>query len=162
MTRFKSSNTFKGFTAFLCPFFFFGQSIPGKNDTTVTFSEKDESTLAAEQLAHAHSLGPKVIIMDFKHAQFRAFEATFNGEVQGFFFYFRKALIKNLKSKNELFEKYLNDDKGKCCFAITWFAALAFVQTENTGIGFEALLKDAYIKKHSTIFKGYLDYFEQQ
>ncbi|KAJ9088189.1 hypothetical protein DSO57_1025631 [Entomophthora muscae] len=28
----------QGFAAFLFPFFFFGQSIPGKNDTTVTLA----------------------------------------------------------------------------------------------------------------------------
>ncbi|KAJ9080073.1 hypothetical protein DSO57_1039659 [Entomophthora muscae] len=82
-------------------------------------AEKDESTLAAEQLAHVRSLGPKVIIMDFEQAQFRAFEATFNGEVQSCFFHFRQALIKNLKSEKDLFEKYLNNGKGKCCFALT-------------------------------------------
>ncbi|KAJ9088646.1 hypothetical protein DSO57_1020979 [Entomophthora muscae] len=125
-------------------------------------AEKDESTLATEKLAHAHSLGPKVIIIDFEQAQFRAFKATFNGEVQGCFFHFRQALIKNLKSNKELFGKYLNDGKGKCCFAITQFAALAFVRLENTGIGFEALLEDVYVKKHSSIFKGYLDYFKRQ
>ncbi|KAJ9054410.1 hypothetical protein DSO57_1015038 [Entomophthora muscae] len=89
--------------------------------------------------------------MDFEQAQFRAFEATFNGEVQGCFFHFRQALIKNLKSKKELFEKYINNDKGKCHFAMTQFAALVFVYLEHTGIGFEALLEDAYVKKHSTI-----------
>ncbi|KAJ9059784.1 hypothetical protein DSO57_1037908 [Entomophthora muscae] len=77
--------------------------------------------------------------MEFEQAQFRAFKATFNGEVQGCFFHFRQALIKNLKSNKEFFEKYLNDDKGKCCFVITQFAALAFVRPEHTGIGFEAL-----------------------
>ncbi|KAJ9069380.1 hypothetical protein DSO57_1019053 [Entomophthora muscae] len=41
-------------------------------------------------------------------------------------------------------------------------AALAFVRPEQTGLGFEVLLEDAYIKKHSTIFTGYLDYFERQ
>ncbi|KAJ9079253.1 hypothetical protein DSO57_1037344 [Entomophthora muscae] len=66
------------------------------------------------------------------------------------------------KSEKELFEKYLNDGKGKCQFAITQFAALSFVQPEHTGPGFEALLEYAYIKKHSIIFKGYLDYFEKQ
>ncbi|KAJ9062338.1 hypothetical protein DSO57_1011912 [Entomophthora muscae] len=93
---------------------------------------------------------------------FRAFEATFNGEVQGCFFHFRQALVKNLKSEKDLFKKYLNNDKGECRFAQTQFAALAFVRPEYTGFGFEALLEDAYIKKHSTIFKGYLDYFEHQ
>ncbi|KAJ9082409.1 hypothetical protein DSO57_1039614 [Entomophthora muscae] len=125
-------------------------------------AEKDESTLAAEQLAHARLLGPKVIIMDFEQEQFRAFEVTFNGEVWGCFFHFRQALIKNLKSKKELFNKYLNDDKGKCHFAITQFAALAFMRPEHTGLGFEALLGDTYVKKHSIIFKGYLEYFEKQ
>ncbi|KAJ9073001.1 hypothetical protein DSO57_1021221 [Entomophthora muscae] len=79
---------------------------------------------------------------------------------QGCFFHFRQALIKNLNNENDLFEKYLNNGKGKCCFALTQFSALAFVRPEHTGIGFEALLEDAYIKKHSTIFKGYLDYFK--
>ncbi|KAJ9056633.1 hypothetical protein DSO57_1030974 [Entomophthora muscae] len=125
-------------------------------------TEKDESTLAAEQLAHARLLGPKVIIMDFEQAQFRSFEATFNGEVQGCFFHFRQALIKHLKSKKKLFEKYLNNGKEKCRFAMTQFASLALVQPENTGLGFEALLEDAYIKKHSTIFKDHLDHFERQ
>ncbi|KAJ9077501.1 hypothetical protein DSO57_1016103 [Entomophthora muscae] len=78
---------------------------------------------------------------------------------QGCFFHFRQALIKHLRRKKELFDKYLNDSKGKCCFAITQFAALAFVHLEHTGIDFEALLEDAYIRKHSTIFKGHLDYF---
>ncbi|KAJ9070078.1 hypothetical protein DSO57_1012134 [Entomophthora muscae] len=94
--------------------------------------------------------------MDFELSQFRAFEATFNGEVHGFFFHFRQALIKNLKIKKELFDKYLNDGKEKCRFAITQFAALAFVPPEHTGLGFEALLENAYMKKHSIIFKGYL------
>ncbi|KAJ9061874.1 hypothetical protein DSO57_1016279 [Entomophthora muscae] len=94
--------------------------------------------------------------MDFEQAQFRAFKATFNREVQGCFFHFRQALIKKLKSEKDLFEKYLNNGKWKCCFALTQFAALTFVCPKNTGIGFEALLEDAYIKKHSTIFKGYL------
>ncbi|KAJ9068093.1 hypothetical protein DSO57_1032103 [Entomophthora muscae] len=100
--------------------------------------------------------------MDFEQTQFRAFEITFNGEVQGCFFHFRQTLIKNLKSKKKLFDKYLNDGKGKCRFSITQFAALAFVQPEHTGLGFEALLEDAYVKKHPIIFKGYLEYFEKQ
>ncbi|KAJ9088840.1 hypothetical protein DSO57_1019118 [Entomophthora muscae] len=87
--------------------------------------------------------------MDFEQAQFRAFETNFNEEVQGFFFHFRQALIKHLQSKKELFDKYLNDGKGKCCFTMTQFTALAFMQPEHTGLGFEAILEDAYIKKHS-------------
>ncbi|KAJ9080058.1 hypothetical protein DSO57_1029060 [Entomophthora muscae] len=79
--------------------------------------------------------------MDFELAQVRAFEDTFNREVQGFFFHFRKTLMKHFKSKKELFENYLNN---VCC------------------LGFEAILKDAYVKKHFIIFKGYLDYFERQ
>ncbi|KAJ9054462.1 hypothetical protein DSO57_1014301 [Entomophthora muscae] len=39
--------------------------------------------------------------------------------------------------------------------------ALTSFQVANL-IGFEALLEDAYVKKHATIFKGYLDYFEHQ
>ncbi|KAJ9084369.1 hypothetical protein DSO57_1025281, partial [Entomophthora muscae] len=86
----------------------------------------------------------------------------FQQEVQGYFLHFRQALIKNLKSKNELLNKYLNDGKGKYRFAITQFSALDFEQPEHTGISFEVFLEDAYIMKHSTIFKGYLDYFERQ
>ncbi|KAJ9071093.1 hypothetical protein DSO57_1000768 [Entomophthora muscae] len=90
------------------------------------------------------------------------FEATFIGEVQGCFFHFRQALIKHPKSEKELFEKYLNNGKGKCRFTLIQLAALAFVRPEHTRIGFEALLEDAYVKKCSTIFKGYLEYFERQ
>ncbi|KAJ9080820.1 hypothetical protein DSO57_1020945 [Entomophthora muscae] len=112
------------------------QALPPTHTTRVNPSspEKDGSAQAAEQLAHVRTLGTKIIIMDFELDQFRAFGATFNGEIQGCFFHFRQALIKHLKSKKGLFEKYLNDGPpGEC-----------------------------YIKKHSTIFKGYLDYFEQQ
>ncbi|KAJ9059788.1 hypothetical protein DSO57_1037881 [Entomophthora muscae] len=91
--------------------------------------------------------------MDFEQAQFRSFEATFNGEA---------GPHQTSQEQKELFEKYLNNGKGKCRFAMTQFAALAFVRPEHTGLGFEALLEDAYIKKHSTIFKGHLDYFERQ
>ncbi|KAJ9086344.1 hypothetical protein DSO57_1005048 [Entomophthora muscae] len=55
--------------------------------------------------------------MDFEQAQFRAFEATFNGEVQGCFFHSRQALIKHHKSKKKLLEKDLNDVEEKCLFA---------------------------------------------
>ncbi|KAJ9069023.1 hypothetical protein DSO57_1022772 [Entomophthora muscae] len=58
--------------------------------------------------------------MDFYLAQFKAFEAIFNGEFQDCFFYFRQP-IKNLKSKKELFGKYLINGKGKCRFVITQF-----------------------------------------
>ncbi|KAJ9081533.1 hypothetical protein DSO57_1013665 [Entomophthora muscae] len=87
--------------------------------------------------------------------------AQLQQEIQGCFFQFSQALIKHLKSK-KLFNKYLNNGKGKCHFALTQFAALTVVQPEHSGIVFEALLEDAYIKKHSIIFKGYLDYFERQ
>ncbi|KAJ9056378.1 hypothetical protein DSO57_1033649 [Entomophthora muscae] len=100
--------------------------------------------------------------MDFELAQFRAFETIFNGEVQGCFFHFRQALIKRLKSEKKLFDKYLNDGKGKCFFSMTQLADLAFVKTEHTGLGFEAIQEDAYVKKHSSIFKSYLDYFKKQ
>ncbi|KAJ9081532.1 hypothetical protein DSO57_1013664 [Entomophthora muscae] len=60
------------------------QSPPPTHATKVNPSsaENDESSQAAEQLAHAHSLEPKAISMDFELAQFRAFVATFNVECQ--------------------------------------------------------------------------------
>ncbi|KAJ9079978.1 hypothetical protein DSO57_1029874 [Entomophthora muscae] len=116
---------------------------------------KNEATIATEQLAHVRLLGPKVIIVDFMLAQSRAFEATFNGEVQGFSSILGRPSSKISRDRRSFLTR-------KCQFAITQFAALAFVRLENIGIGFEALLEDACIKKHSTIFKGYLNYFKKQ
>ncbi|KAJ9053602.1 hypothetical protein DSO57_1022619 [Entomophthora muscae] len=41
-------------------------------------SKKDEAALTSEQLAHVCFLGPKVVIMDFELAHFRALEVIFN------------------------------------------------------------------------------------
>ncbi|KAJ9072922.1 hypothetical protein DSO57_1022014 [Entomophthora muscae] len=56
-----------------------------------------------------------------------------------------------ISREKELFKNYLNNGKGKCHFDMTQFAALDFVRPEHTGIGFAALLEDAYMMKHSII-----------
>ncbi|KAJ9083729.1 hypothetical protein DSO57_1031749 [Entomophthora muscae] len=125
-------------------------------------SDKDEAVLSAELLSHAHTLGPKVIITESKLDQFKSFEGTFNGEVHAFVFHFRQDLLKNIKSDKKLFDKYLYYSNRKCCFSITQLTDLALLNHEHVDVGFEAIQKNAYVKKHPTIFKDYLEYFKYQ
>lgn len=124
--------------------------------------EKDEETLAAEKEEWLSSLGPKVIIMDYEQAQYNAFKNTFDGEVQGCFFHFRQAVYRNMYSKPDLYNKFLNDGSGKIRFRIAQFAALAFVKSDHVSQGFVALLYDPYMVAHEPLFKDFINYFERQ
>ncbi|KAJ9063185.1 hypothetical protein DSO57_1002485 [Entomophthora muscae] len=100
--------------------------------------------------------------MDFETAQYNTFVNTFDGEVQGCFFHYKKAVNRQLKGLPELSKLHRLDTSGKCKFLIQQFVALAFVKPEHTRQAFDLLCQDSYAKKHEDSFYPFIKYYKPQ
>ncbi|KAF2892893.1 hypothetical protein ILUMI_13282 [Ignelater luminosus] len=120
------------------------------NRTTATYNRVLSSLKAKEVL-----LNPQFIMSDYEKASINALEIAFSrADQKGCYFHFSQAILLNIQSFPDLFQKYSSDPDFQ--IQIRHFNALAFIPTDDVLKAFDALMEEPFIASNDTLLGEFI------